>query len=62
MHFVQPTLYVAEAQELSFDPRAAQDVVLSLAADLTGAWLTSHGEIVDALQDFHVMGHDFLEK
>ena len=49
-------------QELSFDPKAAQKVVLSLAADLTGAWQTSHGSVVDVLQDYHVMGHDFLEK
>ena len=49
-------------QELSFDPKAAQSVVLSLAADLTGAWQTSDGSVVAALQDFHVMGHDFLEK
>ena len=49
-------------QELSFDPKATQEVELSLAADLTGAWLTSHGGIIDALQDFHVMGQDFLDK
>ena len=50
------------AQELSFDPKAAQQIVLPLAADLTGAWLTNHGGIVDLLQEYHVMGPDFLEK
>ena len=49
-------------QELSFDPKAANEIVLSLAADVTGAWLTSDGSIVDKLQDFHVLGPHFLEK
>ena len=49
-------------QELSFDPKAAKKIVLSLAADVTGAWLTSNGSIVEVLQDFHVLGPDFLEK
>ena len=49
-------------QELSLDPKADEELVLSLAADVTGAWLTSNGSIVDKLQDFHVLGHDFLEK
>ena len=49
-------------QELSFDPKAAEEIVLSLAADVTGAWLTSNESIVEELQDFHVLGHDFLEK
>ena len=49
-------------QELSFDPKAAQEIVLSSAVDVTGAWLTSHESIVEELQDFHVLGPDFLEK
>lgn len=40
----------------------AQRIVLSLAADLTGAWQTSNGDILEVLKDFHVMGDDFLEK
>ena len=36
--------------------------MLSLAADLTGVWHTSHGGIVHVLQDLHVMGEDFLDK
>ena len=49
-------------QELSFDPKAAKEIVLSLAADVTGAWLTSNGSIVENLQEYHVLGPDFLEK
>lgn len=49
-------------QELSFYPKADEEIVLSLAADVTGAWLTSSASIVEKLQDFHVLGHDFLEK
>lgn len=62
MYSVSPMCVQVHMQELSFDPKAAQSVVLSLAADLTGAWQTSDGSVVAALQDFHVMGHDFLEK
>ena len=49
-------------QELSFDPKSAKEIVLDLAADVTGAWLTSKKSIVEELQNSHVLGHDFLEK
>ena len=56
--------YIASllVQELSFDPKSAEEILLNLAADVTGAWLTSNKSVVEELQDFHVLGHDFLEK
>jgi hypothetical protein len=59
---LESPLFYAMTQDLDFDPKQQRKVALRFMASITGAWTSSEENLVEALNDLHILGPDFLTR